>query len=325
MAENSARGSGLRPVRVAVAASVVLPAALFAWAGFANYQKIAALADERIVRSLEVEQEHATKSFQIGELIMEDAMEDVLAQPVEGRERYFHDLFQKRIRAVSEIQSIWLFNKDGYPLAVSSAFPAPYARNFAKEDYFSAHVEKDTGIYFGQIHNSVSGGPPYFTMSRRVTRNGVFDGVIELSVMPSDFYRFYTHLVYGEGLQYSLIRADGVFLARYPEPVTGPPKPLGVETAFRKTVAASPEGGLYWSDGPVDGIPRRFGVRRIGNTPLYVSAGIASSAMREQWYADMFPYFVFGVPASIFLFVTLLFVLHRTKRLHAEMTRREAA
>ena len=41
-------------------------------------------------------------------------------------------------------------------------------------------------------------------MSRRVTRNGVFDGVIELSVMPGDFYRFYTHLVYGEGLQYAL-------------------------------------------------------------------------------------------------------------------------
>ena len=94
MAENTARGSGLRPVRVAVAASVLLPAALFIWAGFANYQKIAALADERIVRSLEVEQEHATKSFQIGELIMEDSMEDVLAQPIVGRERYFHDLFQ---------------------------------------------------------------------------------------------------------------------------------------------------------------------------------------------------------------------------------------
>ncbi len=325
MAENTARGSGLRLVRVAVAASVLLPAALFIWAGLANYQKIAALADERIVRSLEVEQEHATKSFQIGELILEDAMEDVLSEPFEGREKYFHDLFQKRIRAVSEIQSIWLFNKDGYPLAVSSAFPAPYARNFANEDYFSAHIEKDIGIYFGEIHLSVSGGPPYFTMSRRVTRSGLFDGVIELSVMPGDFYRFYTHLVYGEGLQYALIRADGVFLARYPEPLTGPPKPLGSATAFRKTVAASPEGGFYWSDGPIDGIERRFGVRRIGNTSLYVSAGIASSAMREQWYADMFPYLVFGMPASIFLFVTLLFVLQRTKRLHAEMYRREMA
>jgi two-component system NtrC family sensor kinase len=325
MAENSARGSGLRPVRVAVAASVLLPAALFIWAGFANYQKIAALADERIVRSLEVEQEHATKSFQIGELIIEDILEDVLAQPVEGRERYFHDLFQKRIRAVSEIQSIWLFNKDGNPVAVSSAFPAPYARNFAGEDYFGAHVAKDIGIYFGEIHNSVSGGPPYFTMSRRVTRNGAFDGVIELSIMPGDFYRFYTHLVYGEGLQYALIRTDGVFLARYPEPVTGPPKPLGPATAYRKTVAEHPEGGFYWSDGPIDGIARRFGVRRIGDTQLYVSAGIASSAMREQWFADMFPYFAFGLPASLFLFVTLLLVLQRTKRLHAEMARRETA
>lgn len=245
MAENSAKGSGVRLVQVAVVASVVLPTALFVWAGFANYQNIAALADERIVRSLEVEQEHATKSFQIGELIIEDIMEDVLAQPIEGRERYFHELFQKRIRAVSEIQSIWLFNKDGYPVAVSSAYPAPYARNFANEDYFSALVKKDVGIYYGEVHNSVSGGAPYFTMNRRVARNGIFDGVIELSVMPGDFYRFYTHLVYGAGLQYSLIRADGVFLARYPERRSGSPKPLGPQTGFRETVAAQPEGGFY--------------------------------------------------------------------------------
>ena len=325
MTENTAKGSGLRLLRVAVAASLLLPAALFIWAGWSNYEKILALSEERIVRSLDVEQEHATKSFQIGALILEDIIEDLLTEPFGNREKYFHDLFQKRIRTVSEIQSIWLFDKDGYPIAISSAYPAPYKRNFADTDYFRTHVEKDNGVYYGEIQESVSGNPPYFTMSRRVTRNGRFDGVLELSIIPGDFYRFYTRLVYGEGLQYALLRDDGSFLVRYPEPITGHPKPLGPTTGFRKTIAEHPEGGFYWSDGPVDGIVRRFGIRRLSKTPLYVSAGVASSTMRAQWLDEMFPYFVFGIPGSIFLFITLLFVLHRTKRLHVEMARREAA
>ena len=325
MAENSAQGSGLTLLRLAIAASLVLPAALFIWAGWSAYQKIFALTEERIVRSLDVEQEHAAKSIQIADLILDDLTEDLLSEPFGNREQYFHELFQKRIRAVSEIQSIWLFNKDGYPIAVSSAFPAPYARNFAQDDYFRAHIEKDIGTYFGEIHNSVSGGQPYFTVSRRITRNGVFDGVLELSIMPGDFYRFYTRLVYGEGLQYGLLRADGAFLVRYPEPITGPPPRLGPATGFRKTVAASPEGGFYWSDGPIDRIERRFGIRRLGEGPLYLSAGVATAQIRAQWFDEMFPYFVFGVPASLFLFVTLLFVLSGTKRLYSEMHRREAA
>ncbi len=119
-----------------MATSLLLPAALIIWSGWTTYQKIIALADERIVRSLDVEEEHATKSFQIGSLILEDSMEELLTEPFQEREQHFHELFQKRIRAVSEIQSIWLFDKDGFPIAVSSSFPSPHDRNFAKEDYF---------------------------------------------------------------------------------------------------------------------------------------------------------------------------------------------
>jgi len=325
MAQVSARRSGLALVRVALAASLILPAALFIWIGWSNEQKIAALATERILRSLDVQQEHAIKSFQIGTLILDDVTEDLLSAPLEGRERYFHDLFVKRISTVSEVQSIWLFDTEGFATVNSSAFPAPRDRNFAKEDYFYAHVAKDIGIFYGEIHKSFSGNPPYFTMSRRITRNGVFAGTLELSMMPADFYRFYTRLVYGEGLQYALLREDGTFLVRYPIPDKVPPTPLGPETGFRKMVAASTGGGFYTTTSPVDRTERRFGVRRLPNTDVYVSAGVATAAMHEQWVNEMFPYFAFGIPASLFLFVTLLLVHHGIGRLNAEIDRRAAA
>jgi signal transduction histidine kinase len=325
MAENSTRLPGLRLIAVAAAASLLLPAALFSWAGWSAWHNIKLLADERIGRSLDAIQEHAIKSFQIGNLILDDVMEDVVSEPFGSRERYFHDLFLKRMRTVSEIQSIWLFDKEGYPIAVSSAYPTSRTRNFADQDYFYAHIEKDIGTYYGEVHESYSGNPAYFTMSRRVTRNGVFDGTLELSLMPSDFYRFYTRLIYGEGLQYALLRADGVFLVRYPLPDDGPPKPLGPNTGFRKTIAANPAGGFYVTTSPVDHTERRFGVRALTDTPLYISAGVAAETMRAQWFDEMHPYIIFGIPGSLFLFGTLLLVIHRTRSLRGEMARREVA
>jgi two-component system NtrC family sensor kinase len=324
MGQDSARRSGLALVRVALAASLILPATLFIWAGWSNQQKIAALAKERISRSLDVQQEHAIKSFQIGTLILDDVTEDLLAAPLEGRERYFHDLFKKRISTVSEIQSIWLFDTEGFATVNSSAFPAPRDRNFAKEDYFYAHVAKDIGIFYGEIHQSFSGNPPYFTMSRRITRHGTFAGVLELSMMPADFYRFYTRLVYGEGLQYALLREDGTFLVRYPIPEQVPPRPLGSATGFHKTIASSPAGGFYTTTSPVDHVERRFGIRRLPGTDVYVSAGVATAEMQAQWLNEMFPYFAYGIPGALFLFGTLLFVHHGIGRLNAEMGRREA-
>jgi signal transduction histidine kinase/CheY-like chemotaxis protein len=325
MAENSASGSGLRLIRVAAAASILLPAVLLVWVGVGSYKKVQALAEERIVHSLDIEEEHANKSFQIVNLILDDLTEDLLSSPPEGREQYFHDLFLKRIRAASEIQSIWLYDQDGRAIATSSVFPAPRERSFRDQDYFRAHVGKDAGTYFGEVHDSTFGGKPFFTISRRIVRDGAFAGVLEVSVLPSEFYAFYTRLVYSEGLQYALIREDGAFLVRYPVPNKMPPPPLDPSTAFRRTIAADPQGGFYRTVSAVDGIRRLFAVRRLAGAPVYVTAGITTDAIDREWLAELFPYIGIGLPGAAFLFATLMLVLHGAKRLDTEMQLREQA
>ena len=122
-----------------------------------------------------------------------------------------------------------------------------------------------------------------------------------------------------------MLREDGTFLVRYPIPEKVPPTPLGPQTGFRKMIAASVGGGFYTTTSPVDKVERRFGVRRLPKTDVYVSAGVATAAMHQQWLAEMFPYFAYGIPASLFLFVTLLLVHHGIMRLNAEIDRRAAA
>ena len=53
----------IRLIRLAMAVSLVLPCLLFALASWTSYRNIHALADERVARSLDVQQEEATKTF----------------------------------------------------------------------------------------------------------------------------------------------------------------------------------------------------------------------------------------------------------------------
>ena len=246
------------------------------------------------------------------------------AADIRNNEPRLYLQFQKLDAAVPIIQSIWIYGSDGHALVTSSVHPPP-AASFADRDFFTAHVDANIGTYYGQIYNSTFNNQPFFTVSRRLARDGAFLGVLEASVLPSNFFRFFSTLAYTQGLQYALIRNDGLFLSRYPEAPTGATAKLDEHTGFRRTIAAHPEGGLYVTTSPVDHIERRFGVRRFGNTPLYLSAGIASSTIRDEWLRGMSAHLIFGIPATLILFLTLLVVLRRTQRLYEEMDRRVAA
>jgi len=56
---STARQSAVRLLKLMMVASLVLPAALYGYASWVSYRSIHAVADERIERSLDVQQEQA--------------------------------------------------------------------------------------------------------------------------------------------------------------------------------------------------------------------------------------------------------------------------
>ena len=169
------------------------------------------------------------------------------------------------------------------------------------------------------------GAQPFFTVSQRLVHDGAFMGVLEISVLPSNFFHFFATLAYAEGQQFSLIRNDGLFLARYPMAPAGAPTRLDEHSGLRRTIARTPAGGLYTIVSPIDHIERRFAVRRLDGTPLYVTTGFSTSAMRSEWLSGIAAHLIYGVPVTLFLFFSLFAVLLRTQRLYAEINRRAAA
>src|SRR3984885_7723064 len=83
-----------------------------------------------------------------------------------------------------------------------------------------------------------------------------------------------------------------------------------------------PEAGLVTVTSPADGIERRLGYQRLAEYPVYVAAGLETSAIRSRWLATMGQHLIFGLPATALLFLILALALRRTRRLYAEASRR---
>ena len=322
-----ARTLTIRLVRLAMAASLLAPAMLFAFAAWNSYRNLAALTDERLARSLDVEQEEAQRTFQLVDLALnsvKDLVADMSADDIRRDEKHLHLLLQKLDAQIPLIQSIWIYDKDGRSLVSSWIEPAP-DESFADRDFFRAHLGGNDGTYYGRVYASRFGAQPFFTVSQRLVHDGAFLGVLEISVLPSNFFHFFATLAYAEGQQFSLIRDDGLFLARYPMAPSGAPTRLDENSGFRRTIARTPAGGLFTTLSPIDHIERRFAARRLDGTPLYVTTGFSTAVMRSEWLWGIAAHLIYGVPVTLFLFFSLFAVLLRTQRLYAEINRRAAA
>jgi len=327
--QQQAHVTTIRLLQVLVAAALLLPLLLFSFASWLSYRGTQEAANEKIERSLDVMQEEALKAFQSTELAIitiDDLLGNQSEAEIQADEARLHARLMQILGTLPDVQSIWILGPTGHPEVMTRADPAITSLDFSAEDYF--RVPRDLpppGEYIGSIHQSNTGGRPYFTFNRaRYGADGKFAGTILLSLLPSDFSDFYSRMASGAGLQFAMIRDDGTELARIPEPITGDVR-LSEHSAFRRIIAADPAGGLYTTTSELDHIERRYGVRRVPGFPIYMSAGIATDELRNEWMGGMAMHLIFGIPATAFLCGALIVVLQRTKRLHVEENRRELA
>src|SRR5947208_8762587 len=146
------RRSTIRLIQLAMAASLVIPCLAFAVASWFSYGQLAALADERIIRSLDVQQEQALKAFQLVDITLKNAtalVANLSEADIRRDAERLHAQFKELVAAAPIVQSVWVYGKDGHALATSSVHPPP-AQSFADRDFIIAHAGADAGTYYGQ-------------------------------------------------------------------------------------------------------------------------------------------------------------------------------
>src|SRR5262245_65856552 len=102
----SARQSAIRLLQLMMVASVVLPALLFAFAGWLNYRHEHDLADDRIERSLDILHEHTLKVFQTVERAIAEVDEILRGMADEDIRRDQTRLQQRMKRMVEAMRQV---------------------------------------------------------------------------------------------------------------------------------------------------------------------------------------------------------------------------
>ncbi len=310
-------------------ASVVLPVVLFAFAAWLNYRHEYAVANDRIERSLDILHEHTLKVFQTVERAIAEVNEIVRGMSDDDIRRdqlHLHERVKHIVDALPQVRAIFLIDRDGRPLVSSQLRRIPSDFNSRERSFFNVHVAGDVGTYVSDVLTPRLTGlsTPFFVLSRRrPSADGTFNGVAAIAVLPQYFEEFYALIGHSPGSLYALLHADGRFLARYPE---RPDRGLQPGSALHTMIAQGQERSIRTiPQSQVDAGERLVGHRKLEGFPVYVVAGIDSSAIRTEWIATMASHLVFGLPATLFLFLIIGVALRRTRRLYAEAERREAA
>jgi len=327
---NTARESAVRLLKLMMIASLVLPAALYAYAAWVTFSDTRAAADERIERSLDVQQEQALKVFETVDRTFAEVDEVVRGMSddqIRAAQTTLHPRLERISGVMPQLQAIVLVGSDGRPMASSALASVKSDVNFSDRDYFKAQLEKDAGTYVSDLRtpNLSVVGSDFFDLSHRLASpDGSFNGVIAVAVRPKYFEDFYNLIGQTPGSFYALVRADGVILARYPYRKNRA-RQLSPSAALRRAISGGLTQGLFTVNSEVDGIPRRVGFRKLAGYPVYALSGISIASIDREWLTSIGTHLIFGLPATLLLFGVLWIALRRTERLHDEAERREMA
>jgi two-component system NtrC family sensor kinase len=321
------RDAALRLLKTMLAASIVIPVALFSYASWINYRDTIAHADEQLTASLNILSEHASKVFQSVDLATTSVnaiVGDLSDEQIEARQGALHSQLNKLEKALATVDAIFIADRNGHALASSAIFPLPPDTSVADRDYFQAQAERNAGTYVGAVLQSRATKERFFGVSRRrPADDGQFTGIIMISVVPKVFTEFYKQLAGDTSASFSLARRDGAILARYPAP-PGDVTHYGPDSEFVRSIGSQPERGIVTTTS-IDGTQRRIAYRKLGNSDLYVSDGLQTDEIYSRWIRLMASHLIFGIPATLFLFGLVVLTIRRTQAFYAEAERRELA
>ena len=314
VADQQGRTGITRLLRVLLVAVVILPVTLFAVAAYLNYVAAFQQARLRIVNASDAINQHAQKVFETAELIVGQVAErvDDMDWPEIARSESLHRMLVdlgKRPR----IAVVGLIGPDGTVVADNLSFPLTPAL-FTERDYVTADRPGSGPLLISSVAKSAFTGKPDFIVARYVPA-GPQSGLRDMIFVSLDLDNFidYSQSVIDPGdYLLNMSRSDGAVLVRFPgEALAG--RVLSPASQFRQNIARNPDHGTYDTASELDGERRLFAYRKVSDYPVYVSVGLARSAVIGGWLRLMGSHLIFGVPAMLALVALAYFAMRRSE------------
>ncbi|MBV8165879.1 MAG: response regulator [Alphaproteobacteria bacterium] len=322
-----------------LAASVLLPAALFGYLTWRDHEAWLERSEVGVRQTTEILHEHAIKVFESQEMVMdwlEDRMKGLDWPTIRQREREYHELVASIVERYEQIVQMGVMDEHANLIA-STVYPTPPA-SLANRDYGQALMAGYQGTYIGEpIIGRFTAKPQFITARARRTNLGHFDGGMFVSTHQDYFVDFWRATARAEGSNVTMFRLDGTILATSSEAV----QPLSRLPPDSVMVAHAKQAdqGLFLARSAVTGIERLFAFKKLRQYPVYVAYALSTESVFAPWRAQLIRYGLLTLAISLSLVAMTLLTMRyvvlqehsaeqlaeTTDRLRQEMRIREQA
>lgn len=264
---------------------LLLGAGFLTWIGltWANHERALAAAQAEARLLSRVVDEHFQWTIKGSDLVLRQAVEMVAE---DGLAPQF-STEAKRLRLIGmarllpQIGSIWFFDDKGRVVYSTSQGRWPPSE-FADRDFFLAH-QGGEDFYITPANRSRLTDAVYFSVSRRLERNGRFAGVVLAAIDMRYFAQFHGGLHVPSTTALELFRTDGRLVVRWPinDDMVG--RDFLYTPFFHGQLSSGREEAAVEAPAIVDGTPSVIAYRRMTGLPLVTLATIDREAALQNW------------------------------------------
>jgi signal transduction histidine kinase/CheY-like chemotaxis protein/HPt (histidine-containing phosphotransfer) domain-containing protein len=231
--------------------------------------------------------EQGDRAFQAVDLVLDNVTRMAATEGAVDRatfeqmlaSRAVHEQLRHQVVGLPQLSALILFSLDGHPVNSTRSWPPP-ALNVSGEDYFRVMIGEDARDTFVsapyQFHTD--GTWTVFLLRRLHSASGSPIGILAAAIQLKYFEEFYRAVSVDDDGTISLLRGDGVQLARYPPAhTTGRNFMNAQRILFDAPEATSRE------PSPFDGTMRVKSARRLKTYPFVVLVTVDQARALADW------------------------------------------
>ena len=257
--------------------------ALTAWTVVTDYQETRASAEAAITNLARALEKDIARNIEVYDLaLQETAAASRLPGLAEASPALRRAALFSRVATAEFISTLFVLDPAGN-LVVDSSQPEIRPSNFADRAYFRVPRDHpETGLYIDAPIHTRRSGTAVVIFSRRIAADdGSFAGLVAAAVEIDYLSNLFASFELGQGGSVSLVRTDGVILARYPAPPGQIGSSLAGAAPFQTMLQQTT--GVLEGLSSVDHIERTYAYRRVGNLPLIVAVSYGRAAAFAAW------------------------------------------
>ncbi|HEX3574559.1 MAG TPA: ATP-binding protein [Rhodopila sp.] len=323
----------LRWFRVAIVATLVVPVLLFIGGAWLDYDWLINRATGEAQGAAEIVREHVLKVLDTNQLLIREVdwrTRDMTWDQIRANRDPLAAEMRAMIVSYPQISGIGLTDGAGreWVAAKPPGTPSdpPGIDVSHRESWIGLHDAEPEPLVTHAYAGEGTGNTVFAVSHRRTTRDGSFDGTIQITTTVAYLTEFWQKAMRDQpGARIALLRSDGDIVAHMPPLPAQAAKQSMRDTPLMQNLRETPGNSLYMAKSPIDGVECIFINTKLDDYPLSISYSMPVASLLQRWMQRLLILGGICLLANVALTGTVLLAMRQARRLHAEQGRRAAA